>query len=103
MTFISQKGSQTVQGKPLPNLAEITATSPTGEKIGLMIIDPSIFPGKYTAEDLLHIKKRQLPLYDIWKCVCHESNYKEVCEIVEPSFCLKMGPDFEKFMNSLKS
>jgi hypothetical protein len=71
VTFISKEGSQTVQGKTLPNVAEITATSPTGEKIGLMIIDLSIFPGKYTSEDLLHIKRRQLPLYDVWKCVCH--------------------------------
>ena len=95
-------GSETIQGKPLPNLAEVTGTTPKGENFGINVIDQSIFPGKYTADDLIYIRQRQTPLYDIWKCVCDESNYQEVCGIVGASFCVKMGSDLVNFMNELK-
>lgn len=96
VTVISEDGSYTSPCKQIPNEAEITATTKTGKKIGIMIIDP----GMYSKYDLMHMKRRQLPLYDIWKCVCDESNYAEVSEAIGPSFCVKKGPDLREFLES---
>lgn len=98
VTIISKNGIETVPCKQVPNEAELIVTTLTGKEVGLMFIDP----GMFSKEDLIHMKRRQLPLYDIWKCVCHESNYEEVSEAIGSSFCVKMGPDLIEFLDSLK-
>lgn len=97
VTVVSEDGNKTFSCKQIPNEAEITATTTLGKTLGLILIDP----GMYTKEELIHMKKRQLPLYDIWKCICHESNYAEVSEAIGSSFCVKMGPDLKEFLESL--
>jgi|GEM_PF-3943914 len=97
ITIISKDGSQTFPCKTVSNEAEPIGTTATGKKFGFMIIDP----GMFSKEDLVYMKRRQVPLYDIWKCICHESNYAEVSEAIGSSLCVKMGPDLGEFLDSL--
>lgn len=75
-------------------IAEFTAISPLGKKMGLVLVDP----GMYTKNELICLKKKQVPLYDVWKCICHESNYKEVSEAVGSSFCVILGMELLEFL-----
>lgn len=93
----SETGINMMQGKNIPVEAEIKGITPKGKKFGFMLIDP----GMFSKDDLIHMKKRQLPLYEIWKCVCHESNYTEVSEAIGAEFCLKLGSDLKEFMDSM--
>jgi hypothetical protein len=78
----------------VPDIAEFTAISPLGKKMGLVLVDP----GMYTKNELICLKKKQLPLYDVWKCICYESNYEEVSEAVGSSFCVILGTELLEFL-----